>query len=322
MSLEKALEIIEKKFGPETLMKYGDKPVVEIGVVSTGIPSLDKALGIGGFPKGRIVEIYGPESSGKTTLTLHVIAQAQKAGGTVAFVDAEHALDPEYASKLGVNMDEVLISQPDSGEQALEVVEALVRSEEVDVIIVDSVAALTPRAEIDGDMGNSNVGVQARLMSQAMRKLTAINSKNDCLIIFINQLRDKIGVMFGSPETTTGGKALKFYASVRIDIRRIGALKDGDAVIGNKTKIKIVKNKLAPPFKEVELDLIYGEGLSKEADLLNLAIQSGVIVKKGSWLIYKEKSLAQGIEKVRLMLKEEAFYDEIQKAIEDAKKDN
>jgi recombination protein RecA len=266
--------------------------------------SLDAAIGVGGFPRGRIIEVYGPESSGKTTLALQVVASAQKLGGTAAYIDAEHALDPDYAEKLGVNIDEMLISQPDSGEQALEIAETLVRSASVDVIVIDSVAALVPRAEIDGEMGDSHMGLQARLMSQALRKLTAIVSSSNTCFIFINQLRDKIGVMFGSPETTTGGKALKFYASVRIDIRRIGAIKEGDRVVGNRTKIKMVKNKVAPPFRECEFDIMYGEGISKEGDLIDLATKFEIVEKSGSWFAYSGERLGQGRENVKTMLKE------------------
>lgn len=305
MSIESALASVEKKFGKGALARYGDTTKKDIEVISTGIPSIDKALGIDGIPKGRIIEVYGPESSGKTTLTLHIMAECQKAGGTVAFIDAEHALDPVYAENLGVIMDDVLISQPDSGEQALEIAETLVRSEEVDLIVIDSVAALTPRAELDGDMGAALPGLQARLMSQALRKITGINSRNSCTIIFINQLRDKIGVMFGSPETTTGGKALRFYTSVRIDIRRIGALKDSkNEVIGNRTKVKVVKNKVARPFQETEFDIIYGEGISKEADLLDLAANANVVQKNGAWFAYEGKNFAQGKEAARKYLKE------------------
>lgn len=315
MSIEAALAAIEKKFGAEVIMRYGDKPKEKPHVLSTSVPSLDKALGIGGLPYGRIIEIYGPESSGKTTLALTVIAEAQRNGGSVAFVDAEHALDPIYAQNIGVDMDNVLVSQPDSGEQALEVVDALVRTGEISVVVVDSVAALTPRSELDGEMGDQNVGKQAKLMSQAMRKLAGAASKNGCLIIFINQLRDKIGVMWGSPETTTGGKALKFFASVRIDIRRIASLKNGEDVIGNKTRVKIVKNKLAPPFKEVEFDIIYGEGISKESDLLEIAIEKGVITKSGAWFSFEGSNFAQGKEKARLSLKEPEFFAKISEAV-------
>jgi recombination protein RecA len=303
-AVEAALANIEKKFGKGSIMRLGERPHEEIGSISTNCISLDAAIGVGGFPRGRVIEIYGPESSGKTTLALQVVAQAQKVGGIAAYIDAEHALDPEYAEKLGVNIDDLLISQPDSGEQALDIAETLVRSASIDIIVVDSVAALVPRAEIDGDMGDSHMGLQARLMSQALRKLTsAISSTNTCFI-FINQLRDKIGVMFGSPETTTGGKALKFYASVRIDIRRIGAIKEGDKVVGNRTKVKFVKNKVAPPFRECEFDLMYGEGISKEGDLIDLASARDIVEKSGSWFSYKGERLGQGRENVKTMLKE------------------
>lgn len=312
MSLEKALETIDKKFGKGTIMRYGDMPKEETPVISTGIPKLDASLGIGGLPKGRIVEVYGPEASGKTTLALHVLAECQKDGGTVAYIDMEHALDPYYATHLGVNMDDVFFSQPDSGEQALEVTEELVRSEEIDVVVVDSVAALVPRSEINGEMGDSSIGVQARLMSQALRKLTPITSKTKCLVIFINQLREKIGVMWGSPETTPGGKALKYYASVRLDIRRIGSIKNGEEVTGNQTRVKIVKNKLYAPHKEIEFDLIFGEGFSKELAMLDLAIDKGIVTKSGAWLAFNGKNFAQGREKARHILKEQPeLYEDI-----------
>jgi recombination protein RecA len=303
-AIDSALANIEKKFGKGSIMRLGERPHEEIGSISTNCLSLDAAIGVGGFPRGRIVEVYGPESSGKTTLALQVVAQAQKHGGIAAYIDAEHALDPEYAEKLGVNIDEMLISQPDSGEQALEIAETLVRSASIDVIVIDSVAALVPRAEIDGEMGDSHMGLQARLMSQALRKLTGIISSSNTCFIFINQLRDKIGVMFGSPETTTGGKALKFYASVRIDIRRIGALKDGDKIVGNRTKCKIVKNKVAPPFRDCEFDIMYGEGISKEGDLLDLAVTHEIVEKSGSWFSYSGERLGQGRENVKVFLKE------------------
>ncbi|HRH42786.1 MAG TPA: recombinase RecA [Pyrinomonadaceae bacterium] len=302
-AIESALANIEKKFGKGSIMRLGERPHEEVGSISTNCLSLDAAIGVGGFPRGRIIEVYGPESSGKTTLALQVVAQAQKVGGVAAYIDAEHALDPDYAEKLGVNIDEMLISQPDSGEQALEIAETLVRSASVDVIVVDSVAALVPRAEIDGEMGDSHMGLQARLMSQALRKLTGIVSSSNTCFIFINQLRDKIGVMFGSPETTTGGKALKFYASVRIDIRRIGAIKEGDKVVGNRTKIKIVKNKVAPPFHECEFDIMYGEGISREGDLLDLAVKHEIVEKSGAWFSYSGERLGQGREKVKTELK-------------------
>lgn len=303
-AIESALSQIEKKFGKGSIMKLGEQPKEDIGTISTGCLSLDAAIGVGGMPRGRIIEIYGPESSGKTTLALQVVASAQAMGGVAAYIDAEHAMDPDYAEKLGVDIDELLISQPDSGEQALDIAETLVRSASIDVIVVDSVAALVPRAEIDGDMGDSHMGLQARLMSQALRKLTsAISSTNTCFI-FINQLRDKIGVMFGSPETTTGGKALKFYASVRMDIRRIAAIKEGDKVVGNRTKVKFVKNKVAPPFRECEFDIMYGEGISREGDLLDLAVNNNIVEKSGAWFSYSGERLGQGRENVKNMLKE------------------
>jgi recombination protein RecA len=295
---------IEKQFGKGAIMRLGQNAVTSVAHISTGSISIDHALGIGGVPRGRVCEIYGPEASGKTTLTLQIIAQAQANGGTAAFVDAEHALDPTYARKLGVDLDNLLVSQPDNGEQALEIVEMLVRSGGADVVVVDSVAALVPRAEIDGEMGDAQVGLQARLMSQALRKLTAVVAKSSTCLIFINQLREKIGVMFGSPETTTGGRALKFYASVRIDIRRIGAIKDGDQVTGNRTRVKIVKNKLAPPFRIAEFDLMYGEGVSREGDLLDLAVERRLVEKSGTWFSYSGERLGQGREKVKLFLKQ------------------
>jgi recombination protein RecA len=315
MSIESLIESIEKKLGKGTIMLYGSEPHEDVEVIPTGIPSLDKALGIGGMPLGRIIEIYGPESSGKTTLALTILAQCQKQGGLVAFVDAEYALDPIYASNIGVDMDKVILSQPDCGEDALIVVEDLVKSGEVSVVVVDSVAALVPRAELDGDMGDQLPGRQAKLMAQAMRKLAGIASKNNCLIIFINQLREKIGVTWGSPETTPGGKSLKFSASIRIDIRRIGAVKNGEKVIGNRTKVKTVKNKLAPPFKEVEFDIIYGEGISLEGDLLDLAIEKGVIQKKGAWFAFNGTNFAQGKEGARQALKELEFLEQVNIAI-------
>ena len=303
-SLESTISQIERNFGKGSVMRLGERDVVEIDAISSGSLSLDVALGIGGLPKGRIVEIYGPESSGKTTLALHVIAEAQKKNGTCAFIDAEHALDPVYAKKLGVNTDEMLISQPDNGEQALEIADTLVNSSAIDVLVIDSVAALVPRAEIEGDMGDSHMGLHARLMSQALRKLTGSIARSQSLVIFINQIRQKIGVMFGNPETTTGGNALKFYASVRMDIRRIGAIKDRDEVIGNQTRVKIVKNKLAPPFKTVEFDIMYGEGISKTGEILDLASKSGLVEKSGAWYSYKGDRIGQGRENAKAYLKE------------------
>ena len=304
-ALESALSQIERQFGKGSIMKLGDENAIqEIEATSTGSLGLDIALGIGGLPKGRIVEIYGPESSGKTTLTLHCVAEEQKKGGVCAFVDAEHALDPQYAKKLGVDLDELLISQPDTGEQALEITDTLVRSGAVSMVVVDSVAALTPKSELEGDMGDHNVGVQARLMSQAMRKLTGSISRSNCMVIFINQFRMKIGVMFGSPETTTGGNALKFYSSVRLDIRRIGAIKDRDEVVGNATRVKVVKNKVAPPFKQVEFDIMYGEGISKNGELLDLGVKAGVVEKSGAWYSYQEERIGQGRENAKIFLKE------------------
>ena len=303
-ALESALAQIERQFGKGSIMKLGqDNAVMEVEATSTGSLGLDIALGIGGLPKGRIIEIYGPESSGKTTLTLHVVAEEQKKGGVCAFVDAEHALDPSYAKKLGVNLDELLISQPDTGEQALEIVDTLVRSGAVSLIVVDSVAALTPKAEIEGDMGDMQMGSQARLMSQAMRKLTASIGRSNCMVIFINQIRMKIGVMFGNPETTTGGNALKFYASVRLDIRRTGAIKDRDEVTGNSTRVKVVKNKVAPPFKEVEFDIMYGEGISKLGELVDLGVKAGVVEKSGSWYSYGDERIGQGRENAKQFLR-------------------
>ncbi len=304
-ALDSALAQIERQFGKGSIMRLGgDNPVAEIESTSTGSLGLDIALGIGGIPKGRIVEIYGPESSGKTTLTLHCIAEEQKKGGVCAFVDAEHALDPLYARKLGVDLDELLISQPDTGEQALEITDTLVRSGAVSMVVVDSVAALTPKSELEGDMGDSSVGVHARLMSQAMRKLTGSISRSKCTVIFINQIRMKIGVMFGSPETTTGGNALKFYASVRLDIRRIGTIKDRDEVVGNQTRVKVVKNKVAPPFKQVEFDIMYGEGISKTGELVDMGVKAGVVEKSGSWFSYGDERIGQGRENAKLFLKE------------------
>ena len=304
-ALESALSQIERQFGKGSIMKLGDENAIqEIEATSTGSLGLDIALGIGGLPKGRIVEIYGPESSGKTTLTLHCVAEEQKKGGVCAFVDAEHALDPQYAKRLGVDLDELLISQPDTGEQALEITDTLVRSGAVSMVVVDSVAALTPKSELEGDMGDHNVGVQARLMSQAMRKLTGSISRSNCMVIFINQIRMKIGVMFGSPETTTGGNALKFYSSVRLDIRRIGAIKDRDEVVGNATRVKVVKNKVAPPFKQVEFDIMYGEGISKNGELLDLGVKAGVVEKSGAWYSYQDERIGQGRENAKIFLKE------------------
>ncbi|MBI1492298.1 recombinase RecA [Halocynthiibacter styelae] len=304
-ALDSALAQIERQFGKGSIMKLGDANAVqEIEATSTGSLGLDIALGIGGLPKGRIVEIYGPESSGKTTLTLHCIAEEQKKGGVCAFVDAEHALDPQYAKKLGVDLDELLISQPDTGEQSLEIVDTLVRSGAVSMVVVDSVAALTPKSELEGDMGDSSVGVHARLMSQAMRKLTGSISRSKCMVVFINQIRMKIGVMFGSPETTTGGNALKFYSSVRLDIRRIGAIKDRDEIVGNQTRVKVVKNKVAPPFKQVEFDIMYGEGISKMGELLDLGVKAGVVDKSGSWFSYGDERIGQGRENAKNYLRE------------------
>ncbi len=306
-ALDAALSQIEKQFGKGSIMRLGSKDaIVPIAVIPTGSLSLDAALGVGGMPRGRVVEIYGPESSGKTTLALQVIAAAQKQGGLAAFIDAEHALDPSYARKLGVNVDDLLVSQPDFGEQALEIAETLVRSSVIDVLVVDSVAALVPKAELDGEMGDSHVGLQARLMSQALRKLTGIVSKSKTCLVFINQIREKIGVMFGNPETTTGGRALKFYASVRVDIRRIAAIKDGDAVIGNRTRAKVVKNKVAAPFREAEFDIMYGEGISLTGDLIDLGVEQGIVEKTGSWLSYHNERIGQGRENAKQFLKENA----------------
>ena len=301
-ALEAALGQIERAFGKGSVMKLGQNPIATIATVPTGSIGLDVALGIGGLPRGRVVEIYGPESSGKTTLTLHVIAEAQKNGGICAFIDAEHALDPLYAAKLGVDVDELLISQPDSGEQALEIVDTLVRSGAIDVLVIDSVAALTPQAELEGEMGVSLPGLQARLMSQALRKLTSSISKSGTMVIFINQIRMKIGVMYGSPETTTGGNALKFYSSVRLDIRRIGALKDRDEVVGNRTRVKVVKNKVAPPFKQVEFDIMYGVGISKVGEILDIGVDKGIVEKAGSWFSYDSERLGQGRENAKQLL--------------------
>ncbi|MEZ5289375.1 MAG: recombinase RecA [Vicinamibacterales bacterium] len=314
-ALDVAVGQIEKQFGKGSIMRLGQRNTISpVEAISTGAISIDYALGIGGVPRGRVVEIFGPESSGKTTLALQVIAEAQKTGGLAAFVDAEHALDAEYARKLGVDIDNLLVSQPDNGEQALEIVEVLVRSGSVDVVVVDSVAALVPRAEIEGEMGEAQMGLQARLMSQALRKLTGAISKSKTVLIFINQLREKIGVMFGNPETTTGGRALKFYSSVRIDIRRIGAIKDGDSVIGGRTRVKVVKNKMAPPFRDAEFDIVYGEGVSREGDLLDLAVDKKIVEKSGAWFAYGGERLGQGRENVKAFLKE---HPEIRASIED-----
>lgn len=321
-ALEAALSQIDRAYGKGSVMRLGQRDVVDVDVIPTGSLALDIALGIGGFPKGRIIEIYGPESSGKTTLALHAVAEAQKKGGTCAFVDAEHALDPGYARKLGVNLDELLISQPDTGEQALEIADTLVRSGAVDVLVVDSVAALVPKAELEGDMGDSHMGLQARLMSQALRKLAGSINKTGCMVIFINQIRQKIGIMFGNPETTTGGNALKFYASVRLDIRRIGAIKDKEDVIGNQTRVKVVKNKMAPPFKVVDFDIMYGEGVSKMGELIDLGVKAGIIDKSGSWYSYGTQRLSQGKEGVRQFLKDNpSIAEAIEKAIRDNSKD-
>lgn len=318
-ALAAALGQIEKQFGKGTIMRMGDDSVSrDIDVISTGSLGLDLALGIGGLPRGRVVEIYGPESSGKTTMTLQVIAECQKAGGTAAFVDAEHALDPVYARKLGVDVDELLISQPDTGDQALEIVDMLVRSSAVDIVVIDSVAALTPKAEIEGDMGDSHVGLQARLMSQALRKLTGNIKRTNTLVIFINQIRMKIGVMFGSPETTTGGNALKFYCSVRMDIRRIGAIKRGDEIVGNETRVKVVKNKMAPPFRQAEFEILYGEGVSREGELIDLGVQNGLVDKAGAWYSYNGDRIGQGKDNVRKYLIENpAIADDLDKKLRD-----
>ncbi len=316
-ALEAALAQIEKQYGKGSVMKLGDKSAnMQIETVPTGALSLDLALGLGGVPKGRIVEVYGPESSGKTTVALHMVAEVQKAGGIAGFIDAEHALDPSYARNIGVDIDNLYISQPDNGEQALEITETMVRSGAVDILIVDSVAALVPKAEIDGDMGDSHVGLQARLMSQALRKLTAVISKSNCIVIFINQLREKVGVMFGNPETTTGGRALKFYSSIRMDVRRIETLKQNGEAIGNRTRVRIVKNKIAPPFKEAEFDIMYGEGISRTGDVLDLAASEGVVSKSGAWYAYEGNKIGQGRENAKNYLKENPdIFEEIEKKV-------
>ena len=303
-ALNDAIKQIEKQFGKGSVMKLGDRAAVDVAVIPTGSLTLDMALGIGGYPKGRIIEIYGPESSGKTTLTLHAIAEVQKQGGTAAFIDAEHAIDPVYAKNLGVNIDELILSQPDSGEQGLEIAETLVRSGAIDLVVVDSVAALVPQVELDGEMADQQMGLQARLMSKALRKLSGVMNKTDCTIIFINQLREKIGVMFGNPETTTGGRALKFYSSVRVEIRRSEAIKNGTEIVGNKVNIKVVKNKVAPPFRTAEVDIIYGEGISREGDILDLAVAENIVNKSGAWYAYNGDKIGQGRENAKLFLKE------------------
>ena len=315
-NLEQALLQLEKRFGKGAIMKLGEQPIQNIDVIPTGCLVLDNALGIGGVPRGRIIEIYGPESSGKTTLALHIVAESQKLGGTAAFIDAEHALDPVYAGHLGVDLDELYVSQPDNGEQALDICETLVKSGAFDMVVIDSVAALTPKAEIDGEMGDSFMGVQARLMSQALRKLAGVINKSNACVVFINQLRDKIGVMFGNPETTTGGKALKFYASIRLDVRRVDALKEGSEIIGNRTRVKVVKNKLAPPFKTAEFDIIYGKGISNDGCIVDLAVENDIIEKSGSWFSYNGEKIAQGRENVKAYLASHTdVRDEIEKKI-------
>ncbi len=318
-ALESALAQIEKQYGKGSIMKLGDTAAhMNVETIPTGSISLDIALGLGGIPRGRVVEIYGPESSGKTTVALHMVAEVQKRGGIAGFIDAEHALDPAYAKKIGVDIDNLYISQPDNGEQALEITETMVRSNAVDIVIIDSVAALVPKAEIDGDMGDSHMGLQARLMSQALRKLTAVISKSNCIVIFINQLREKVGVMFGSPETTTGGRALKFYASIRLDVRRIESLKQGGEIIGNRTRIKVVKNKIAPPFKEAEFDIMFGQGISREGDVLDLAANENIIVKSGAWYAYNDAKIGQGRENAKIFLKDNPdIFSEVEKKVRD-----